>query len=703
MPRPGVLALLLIATAVPAQEAAVPNRDPVAWWPLDEVGEHGSSDRVSQTTDRLEGYHRLVDGVAGKALMFDGYTSVLRRASASAPQLADAFTLESWVALGAYPWNVVPIVDHGDDEMRGFIFGIGPRGELSLRVAADGRWLEATSADFAVPLRKWSHLAARYDAATGLALFVDGRLVAQRAPSDPAALGGRNLRRGRVIPPRGLDLLIGGVRAPLRPTPWHRKGSLPSWYSLDGVLDELKIYDVARSDAEIAQAAVAVTPGPPPLPPRVFPSGPKGPGRFGAYFARLSYYPEWDALWRVGPDPDVLVRFDSSPVRVVFWRGTQYSPAWVTDNGLWMADQSVEGYDEDYTYEHMNDKQNRYSHVRIIESSDARAVVHWRYALVNVKNEIWNTEERLGNGAWVDEYYYFYPDATGVRKVSWNRDSLGSPIQYQESIPLTQPGQLQGDVVNPDYVTVGNLAGETQVFSYVEDPKPDAKPVPSDLVVQMHNLKSRYKPFILFEPGNRMEYLRDMNIAALSRPGSGNHWPVGQILSDGRTSLAADRAAHFLGFPISEPPLHRVADGRDFRCSLYGMTDRPFSELVELARSWARAPELRVLRGGFRSLGYDRSQRAYRLLRSADTLGDLELSFAASPASPLRNLALLVEGWGEMGASLALDGRSVPRGAGFRLGYLRTLEATHLVAWIETRGEAPIRIRLSPDRSATTR
>jgi hypothetical protein len=363
-----------------------------------------------------------------------------------------------------------------------------------------------------------------------------------------------------------------------------------------------------------------------------------------------------------------------------------------------MADQSVEGYDKDYTYEHMNDKQNRYSHVRVIETSDARAVVHWRYALVNVKNELWNVQERLGNGAWVDEYYYFYPDATGVRKITWSRDTLGSPIQYQESIPLTQPGQLQGDVVNPDYVTVGTLAGETQVFSYVEDPKPDSKPVPADLVIQRHNLKSRYKPFIVFEPGNHMEYLRDMNLANLSRPGSGNHWPVAQILSDGRTSLAADRASHFLGFPISEPPLHRGPDGRDYRCSLYGMTDRPFSDLVELARSWARAPELRVASEGFTSLGYDRSERAYRLARTAETARDLELMLAASPTSPARNLAVVVENWGEADAALSLDGAPVPRGPAFRFGLRRSLERTDLVVWIEVRREGAVRIRLSSGR-----
>ena len=67
MPTPAVLTLLLLmAEAAPAQEAASRNRDPVAWWPLDEVVDQGSRDRASQTTDRLEGYHRLVDGVVAR-------------------------------------------------------------------------------------------------------------------------------------------------------------------------------------------------------------------------------------------------------------------------------------------------------------------------------------------------------------------------------------------------------------------------------------------------------------------------------------------------------------------------------------------------------------------------------------------------------------------------------------------------------------
>ena len=323
-------------------------------------------------------------------------------------------------------------------------------------------------------------------------------------------------------------------------------------------------------------------------------------------------------LWQVGAHPDVIVRFDQSPARLVFWRGTQYGPAWVTGNNVWMADQSVEGYDRDFTWEHMNDKQNRYSHVRIVEQSDARVVVHWRYALVNVLDQLWKADDRTGNGAWIDEYYYIYPDARGIRKVTWAKGRLGTPIQFQESLPLAHAGQLQGEVIHPDYVTVGNLKGERRTFRYVENPTEETlEGLPQELTIQMHNLKSAQKPFIVFEPGSRISYLRDLDIISLSRPPHHSHWPVAQIPSDGRSNQAPDGPGHLLGFPISRPPIHDAGD-REWWNGLYGMTEEPFDALVSGRRSWSHAAELRVSGTAFgserfRSIG----ARLYAVARRA--------------------------------------------------------------------------------------
>ena len=285
----------------------------------------------------------------------------------------------------------------------------------------------------------------------------------------------------------------------------------------------------------------------------------------------------------------------------------------------------------------------------------------------------------------------------GVRQVTWRTDRMTTPVQFQESIPLTHPGQLQGDVVNADYVTVGNLSGETQGFSYMANPPAEgSKRVPEDLTIQRHNLKSTQKPFIIFEPGNRMRYLRDMDIRALARPGSANHWPEAQIPSDGRTSQAPDRASHFLGFPISSPVRHKSAEGREWWNALYGMTDKPFSELVLLARSWSRPPELRVRRGAFRAIGYNRAERAYALKRTGgESAAALEAELAGSADSPVRNVALVVEDWGDTGAALKIDGKAVPRGMRFRYGLRHTLTGADLVAWIELQADRAVTITIT--------
>lgn len=704
----------LVAFGLGSAPVLAQDTRPVAWWTFDNIGGSTIPDAASKAADEIHGNFSVVDGVSGRALKLDGYTTVIRRDAAAAPRLNDALTIEVWIAVAAYPWNLVPIVDESDDQMRGYSFTLGPRGELGLKIAADGRWLSASSRDYAVPLKQWVHVAGRYDRADGLTLYIDGQ-ESGRTPLPLASGAGAKPPSGRITATRNVDLLIGGVRSPERASNWHRYlGTRPSWYSLDGAIDELKIYDVALSVTAIHQSyAAAKPPAVPPFAPRVFPSGPPGPGRFGAYYTELKYYPEWDALWRTGPHPDIVVRFDESAARVVFWRGTQYSPAWVTDNNLWMSDQSVEGFNANYTYEHMNDKQNRYSHVNIVEQSDARAVVHWRYALVNVENEFWNVTPRLENGAWIDEYYYFYPDATGIRKVTWKRGTLGRPIELQESIVLAQPGQVGADVINVDYATVGNVRGETQVLSHVEataslpndivEPPPGTtpKPFPTDLTIQMHNFKSQYKPFLIFEPGNNMlpRYLRDLDIRALSLPGRNGHWPVAQILSDGRTSQAADRASHLIGFPISNPPVHEGEDGRDFWNGLYGMTNRPFKDLVVLARSWESPPALKVAAGGFSGGDYDRSERAYKLVAPAGgPTGPLVFTLAAAELSPVHNVALVVANWGDADATLKIDGRAMPRGRAFRYGYRRTLEATDLIVWIEANRVAPVTIMLSPTR-----
>ena len=181
--------------------------------------------------------------------------------------------------------------------------------------------------------------------------------------------------------------------------------------------------------------------------PQRLPSGPEGPGRFGAYYTKLKYSLEWDKRWRVGGYADVIVRFDDGGHRFVFWRGTSYIPCWVTDAGGWYTNEFFErrGGERSGTMsmvEPMSDKQCRYSRVRIIESNDARVVVHWRYAPVDLKYNLAYIDKDSGWGDWVDEYYTIYPDAVGVRKAKLYTSAPADWIEYQESIVINQCGTL---------------------------------------------------------------------------------------------------------------------------------------------------------------------------------------------------------------------------------------------------------------------
>ena len=47
---------------------------------------------------------------------------------------------------------------------------------------------------------------------------------------------------------------------------------------------------------------------------------------------------------------------------------------------------------------------------------------------------------------------------------------------------------------------------------FVKDPDASKKTFPEDLTIQMYNFKSQNKPFIVFEPGNSMSYVKDRRV-----------------------------------------------------------------------------------------------------------------------------------------------------------------------------------------------
>ncbi len=55
-----------------------------------------SFDRVEPGKDVLKGNYRLVQGVKGKAIVMDGYTTCVVREADQGPKMGQDFTIEAW-------------------------------------------------------------------------------------------------------------------------------------------------------------------------------------------------------------------------------------------------------------------------------------------------------------------------------------------------------------------------------------------------------------------------------------------------------------------------------------------------------------------------------------------------------------------------------------------------------------------------------
>lgn len=667
---------------------STPNQDKFLWWKFESNENRNVIESVSQTNDTIEGNFRYAKGILGNALKLDGFTSLVRHKPDKSEELSGSFSTETWLALGAYPWNWCPVVTQMNFQEEGFSFEIGPRGEIGLKMNVSGNLVRCIS-DVNIPLRQWVHIASVYEEGVGLKIFINGEEV------------GNYPTKGKPWFSPKEEFRIGMNYEAIKPSNQiGDTGNKDYWYSLDGIIDELVVSNAAHSNQYIKEQFENIKDIPAPeLQKRTMPRGQQTANNFKAYYTKLKYYEEWDNLWPVSTDPDIVVTFKDSPVRMIFWRGTRYSPGWVTDKDQWMCDQSVEAWNEaEGCFEHMQDRHCRYSHVRIIENTDARKVIHWRYAPVSAYNNLWRENEKTGWAVWVDEYYYIYPDATAIRKVEWNTGALGYPRQFQESLPLTNPEQLQGDILETEYLAVANQNGEIQHFEYMEDMSmANKKTIPESPNIQQHNFKSPFDPFIIFEPGNKMNYIGDRNIEAFQSPGSCNHWPVGQAYCDGRRTQAADRPAHFLGFPISNPLIHEK-DGRSYLNSIYGMKDISIEELVEIGKSWSQSAELQLVsEKGYSGGQYDLREKAYQIDKQKIKDNELKFKLNASVNSPVINPAFVIKNWGEKDIVLELDNKKLKKGKDYYTGYSSRMEGTNLLVWINYESRIPVSVSIFPN------
>jgi len=670
-------AIILGALAsAPAQDGAL-----TAYWTFDSTGA-ATKESIANRSDAILGNFSYTAGVRGRALKFDGFTTRIRREGKQAPPVRGAFTMSAWIAPQAYPWNWNAIIE----QKNRYFFGLDATGHMGLRVFLDDQWREVVSAE-EVPFMQWTHVAATFDPSSGLTLYINGIPAGHLAITGHLADSGGSFQIGRN----------------LEDIPAAASRDIPASFSFDGLIDELKITSSAWSAQALRQSYEGSRPGiPPPLAWRKLPRVPDGQKRFGAFYTYLKFYPEWDELWRIDDYPDLVVTFDEASYKMVFWHGTAYNMNLVTENGRWVGDQSAEAPRDEYgCVEHMSDKQTRYSHVRLIENSPARVVVHWRYALTDVMYNIGERDPITGWGDWADEYYTIYPDGLAVRHFlvhgPRNRYSITEPAT------LNNPGERAEDNVSIQAATLANMDGETRTFSWETWPADGSirgeffNAVPN-ANISIVNTKSDFKPVYIYEPGTLI--IPYGGGAVETRPWFSkfpiwNHWPAAQIPSDGRNALALDHVSSSAITSPEPPETRRAKDGAVEGRFLMGLTNQPISTMLPVARSWLQPTELKVSGAIFVSDGYSRDDRAYHLHRLVAGGSGLEFSLQASHQLPVVNPAFVIEGWGGGRASLTLNGKPLAEGKDFRVGHIERLEGTALVVWVRAPLVHPATIRLA--------
>jgi hypothetical protein len=596
--------------------------------------------------------------------------------------------VEAWIAPQEYPFNVNAIVNQVEQDWKGFCLGLNYEGKLVGSLYADGKQQLCYSSED-IPLLKWSHVAMSYTEGTGMTLYVNGKSVATKPFTQPAIFASN-------------EIPVDTGKCQIKQIPAHtsipekEKNNLDKykiWMQFKGRIENVKIEEsLPNFDDWGRKVAVDERIGKQILSFFKLPGSEIKPGPFGAFYTRLKYDDaEWEDAWRVSDHADVVVRFPDSPVKYVFWRGTRYAPAIVSENNIWINDQCIEnawGLGE--CYDGFEDRHCRYSHVRIIENTPVRVVVHWRYALTSVQNEIaW--EDETGWGDWADEYWTIYPDGVAVRKSilhsSHSNKSDEIRYEFEQIVPINAAGTRSEDNLETEALSIADLDGNTATYSWEKEPPRDynqTKYQPIELV----NTKSKYKPFFIFDEKRIVG-----NWRAKARDGSSNfswynHWPVSQIMSYTTEAVRPDKPSHTsLDATLKDKNGNRFYNlefGPNkttlFR-TLVGSTTQDVKTLIPLARSWNMPSKLEVLTAGWENKGYDVYQRAYILRKTDAAPASLKLTLHATEASPLYNVCIVLENTDNAAVKISADSSIRPT-----VSVIRGLTESKTLLWLPLQG-----------------
>lgn len=300
----------------------------------------------------------------------------------------------------------------------------------------------------------------------------------------------------------------------------------------------------------------------------------------------------------------IVVNFPQGE-KYVFWGPANYIPWWDLNNmALTYEFMECWGYGNQGCSEPMQDKENRYSKAEIIENSPARIVILWRYALGDPNYQIFFNE-------WVHEYYYLYPDGSGVREIQFwaNSDVRHKILQPQYIFPT---GVIPEQMFEDTACTVFNLKGEMTV-NLLDKPvfeQPEFAKNWSEEVMRIY-LKDRKNPYLIWSKREDIvpNSVNNGLIKGDVRRSMGGHWPMQPMNVDVYSLVGTNKPYHSWLGTLHVMPQPEKQPNKWIH--LIGITDQSNSHLITIGKNWLYPAKIKMTGKGFHFEGFDTTQKAY--------------------------------------------------------------------------------------------
>ena len=412
----------------------------------------------------------------------------------------------------------------------------------------------------------------------------------------------------------------------------------------------------------------------------------------------------------------VVVTFDREfpfyeKAKFVFWSEAEYIPWWHIDDkcAVYYGFCEIRGGGTEGSDEPTGDRLLRWTKAEIVESNKARVIVRWRYVLADPEYRWWSMDPI--EKPYVDEWYCFYPDGIGVRKVTYTPITTTKYETGWNGISelgvVRRGGVKPSEIIEQKAVSILNLDGKRVDYSW--DLSKDQPPAKRDEdtknwpeAICRINLKNRPAVFEVFAQG---EDAYKKTFPAPFKDWSGNYGEDWAFETKGGNEFEGDFGV-FSHWPISKMPHeepdktkgkyirepghtpllpvagHPKVKGPTTWAMLVGMSGSGESQYVrDRTSSWISPGDATMIDENAEFVENDYYQRALVFETDKSDRGCHFTMYPKIMSSIVINPVFIIRNWGNFPVSINMNGKTLKED----LDYRYAIEGDSAVIWVKAR------------------